>query len=339
MLRGGAGIGVGARVSCGCQVMWTYVVTRAGQTAVVIVVTSMAIFALVRLLPGDPALVYAGTNASADEIARIRADMGLGRPLPAQYVIWARHAFVGDFGRSFQNDYPVGMLLRQRMPATIELTVAALVLSIGICLPAGVGAAMGSGSLADYVVSTLTGLGLATPTFWFGIILILIFAINLQWMPASGYSAPLRDPVLFLRHLVLPAVTLSLPVACALTRFTRSAILEVLARDYVRTAHGKGLPVRAVLTRHVLRNGLITVGTVVGLYLGGLLGGVVVIESVFAWPGIGSLLLDAMLNRDYAVVQGGLLLLVAVFSVVNLLTDLMYCSLDPRVRLGAGRHA
>jgi peptide/nickel transport system permease protein len=315
--------------------MGSYLLARTGQTSVVIVLTSMAVFALMRLLPGNPALIYAGTNASSEQVIEVRARMGLNRPLPAQYFIWARHALTGDFGRSFQNDYPVGALLGQRMPATIELTVAALVLSLLICMPAGIAAAITSGSPIDYAISALTGLGVATPTFWFGIILILVFAINFHWVPASGYSQPLTQPLQFLRHLILPSITLALPVASALTRFTRSAVLEVLKKDYVKTANGKGLSPRVVLTRHVMRNGLITVGTVVGLYLGGLLGGVVIIESVFAWPGIGSLLLDAMLNRDYAVIQGGLLLLVLVFSLVNLLTDVMYCSLDPRIRLGA----
>lgn len=315
--------------------MWRYLIRRAVQSGVVLVLSSAGIFLLIRALPGDPALVYAGPNASTAQVTAIRKEMGLNTPLPSQYAIWARHLLEGNLGASFQNDYPVARLLSQRLPATVQLAVAALALAILLSLPLGLIAALAKGRPADYAIIALTGLGLATPTFWFGIIAILVFSIHFNWLPASGYSPIFPLNISFFRHLLLPALTLAFPVASALTRFVRSAVLEVLRQNYIRTAHSKGLSRMHLLRRHVLSNVLITVGTVVGLYLGGLLGGVVIIEAVFAWPGVGSLLLDAIVNRDYAVLQGGLLMLILVFSLVNLLTDVMYALFDPRIRLAA----
>jgi len=313
--------------------MWRYVLTRVVQTGIVLIFSSMAIFLLIRTLPGDPALVYAGPNASMAQVTVIRKQMGLTAPLPSQFAIWAQQLFEGNLGLSFQNDYPVTRLLFQRLPATAQLAVAALSLAVLVSVPLGVMAALTKGSPGDYLIIALSGLGLATPTFWFGIISILVFSIRFNWLPASGYSPIFPFTVSFFRHLLLPALTLAIPVTSALTRFVRAAVLEVLRQNYIRTAHSKGLSSAQLLRRHVLSNVLITLGTVVGLYLGSLLGGVVVIEAVFAWPGIGSLLLDATVNRDYAVIQGGLLVLVAVFSLVNLITDLMYAVFDPRIRL------
>jgi peptide/nickel transport system permease protein len=314
--------------------MWRYLAMRTGQTSIVLVCASIAVFLLVRALPGDPALVYAGTNASTAQIAAVRKEMGLNAPLTSQYVIWARHLLQGNLGLSYQNDYPVRRLLAQRLPATAQLAFAALGLAMMFSLPLGMIAALSKNSLGDYVIISLSGLGLATPTFWFGIVSILLFSIRLNWLPASGYTPVFPVSVSFFRHLALPALTLAVPVAAALTRFVRSAVLEVLRQNYVRTGRSKGLSRMRLLRRHVLSNVLITLGTVVGLYLGSLLGGVVVIEAVFAWPGIGSLLLAAIANRDYAVIQGGLLVLIVIFSLVNATTDVMYAVFDPRIRLG-----
>ncbi len=314
--------------------MWRYVLGRVWQVGVVLVLASVAVFLLIRLLPGDPALVYAGPDASNSVIQSVRVQMGLNAPLVTQYLIWAHHALVGDLGRSFANDYPVIQLLEERLPATMELAVAALVLALLVSLPLGILAAVKQASLVDYLVTGVSGLGLAVPTFWFGFVLILLFAIRLHWLPASGYAAVTADPSAFLGHLLLPASTLSLPVTCALTRFVKTAFADILDMDYVRTARAKGLSSPAILVRHELRNALISVVTVVGLDAGRLLGGAVIIESVFAWPGVGRLLLLAILNRDYAVIQGGLLMFVTAFMLINLLTDVSYGLFDPRVRIG-----
>jgi peptide/nickel transport system permease protein len=316
--------------------MRSYLFGRLAQTVVVLFLASVALFLLVRLLPGDPALIYAGTDATDAVIQSVRRSMGLDQPIPVQYLAWLGHVAEGDLGKSFQSDFPVTRLLGQRLPATAELACAALLIAVVVAFPLGLWAAVREGSTVDYLVTGLAGLGLAVPSFWFGIVLILAFALGLGWLPASGYAASLAQPGELLRHLALPAVTLALPTACTLTRFVKSAVLDVMELDHVRTARAKGLIEGMVLRRHVVRNALVTVGTVIGLQIGRLLGGAVIIESVFAWPGLGHLLLDAILNRDYAVVQGGLLTFVVVFLVVNLLTDLAYGFLDPRVRLGAG---
>ncbi len=316
--------------------MQRYLVGRVSQMVVVLVLTSMTVFLLIRLLPGDPALVYAGQDATDTVLKAVRHEMGLDAPLPSQYLIWVRHVLIGDLGRSFANNYPVVRLLAQRLPATMELTAAALILALLVSIPAGTLAAVRRGSFADYLITGLSGLGLAVPTFWLGFVLILLFAILLHWLPASGYAEPLPHAGVFLGYLLLPAFTLAMPLTCALARFVKSALLEILGLDYVRTARAKGLPNPRILLRHGIRNALVSVATVVGLDAGRLLGGAVIIESVFAWPGLGRLLLNAILNRDYAVVQGGLLIFVVLFMIVNLMTDVMYGILDPRIRLGGG---
>jgi peptide/nickel transport system permease protein len=312
-----------------------YLIGRLGQMLAVLVLTSMALFLLIRLLPGDPALVYAGENATDSVLAAIRREMGFDRPLPMQYAIWAGHVLGGDLGRSFASDYPVTGLLAQRLPATMALTAAALVLAVAVSIPMGTLAALRRGSPADYLVTGLTGLGLAVPTFWLGFMLVLIFAIILHWLPSSGTTGLLR-PGAYFSHLVLPAVTLAVPQGCALARFVKSALLDILNRDYVRTAKAKGVPGVRLLLRHELRNALVSIATVIGLNIGRLLGGAVIIESVFAWPGVGRLLLEAILNRDYALVQGALLVFILLFMAVNLITDLLYAVIDPRIRLGGG---
>lgn len=316
--------------------MGSYLLGRLVQMALILILASMALFLLIRLLPGDPALIYAGTDASDAVIQSVRRSMGLDQPIPVQYVAWTRHVARGDLGKSFENDYPVLNLLRQRLPATLELAVAALLMGVLISFPLGLWAALREGSLADYLVTGLTGFGLAVPPFWFGIILILTFALHFHWLPASGYTTSLANTGSFLRHLAMPALTLALPTICTLTRFVKSATLDTMELDHVRTARAKGLINRAVLSRHVVRNALVTVATIVGLQIGRLLGGAVIVESVFAWPGVGHLLLNGILNRDYAVVQGCLLTFVFIFLLINLLTDLSYGVLDPRVRLGGG---
>lgn len=318
--------------------MLTYVVRRLVQSVPVVFLASVAIFLLVHLVPGDPAEVVAGTNASAETLAAIRHEMALDQPLPVQYVNWVTRIAHGDLGNSYSNRLPVSQLLGQRIPATLILTLAAFALTLVISIPTGVLAAVFQRGPADWIISSFNGIALAVPNFWFGILAILLFALVLGWLPPGGLPDFTRDPVQGLRFLVLPALTLSLQSAAGVSRQVKASMLDVLYEDYVRTARAKGLSRAGVVIRHALRNALVPVVTLLGLQFGRLLGGAVIVESVFAWPGVGSLTLDALGNRDYTVVQASLLLLIMSFLLVNLITDLLYGVLDPRIRL-AGRRA
>jgi len=313
--------------------MSRYIIRRLMQMLVVLLLASVGIFLIVHILPGDAALVYAGPNATDDVVAAVRHTMGLDQSLPVQYVVWFGHVMRGDLGKSYVNGFTVTRLLLQRLPVTLELAIASILLSLVIAVPTGILAAIKQGSVFDYFVTGLNGLGLAVPPFWFGLILILVVALGFHWLPASGYADPSKGLGGALKHLILPTVTLSFQVAAILSRFMKSVTLDVLQEDYVRTARAKGVRERQVQIRHVLANSMVTFVTILGLQFGRLLGGVVIIESVFAWPGIGRLLLDAIGNRDYLVIQGGLLFFVLLFMIINLVTDLMYALLDPRVRL------
>lgn len=317
--------------------MGQYLVWRIVQVIPVILITSIGVFLLLRLVPGDPALMYAGQDATPEVLQAVRVEMGLSEPLPIQYVIWLQHVLQGDLGLSYASKFPVTELIAQRVPATVELTLAALVLSLAIALPTGIVAALRSRTSIDLGITAFSSLSLAVPNFWLGLILIIVFALVLGWAPSGGRVELLRDPPQALRFLILPALTLSLHVGAELSRFLKASMLEVLSEDYVRTARAKGLAENVVVIRHALRNALVPLVTVLGIRFGRLLGGAVIVESVFAWPGLGRLVLQAIGNRDYAVVQGVLLLLVMAFVVINLLTDLLYAFLDPRIRLGARR--
>lgn len=317
--------------------MLAYAIRRLIQAVPVLVLSTVAVFLLLHLVPGDPALILAGSDASDEVIAAVRQDMGLDQPLPVQYGRWLAHVATGDFGQSYTSRLPVSGLIAQRIPATLELAFAAMLLVVLIGFPTGVLAAVKQRSPVDWLVSLFNGLAIAIPSFWFGILAILLFALVLGWLPPGGQVALTEDPVQGVRSLLLPALTLALHPAASLSRLVRASMLEVLHQDFVRTAHAKGLSQRIVIGRHALRNALVPVITVLGLQFGRLLGGAVVVESVFAWPGIGRLILDAIGNRDYAVVQAALLLLVLIFIGVNLLTDLMYGVFNPRIRFGEGK--
>jgi ABC-type dipeptide/oligopeptide/nickel transport system permease component len=309
-----------------------FIVRRLAQAVPVAFLASIAIFLLLRLIPGDPADVLAGPDARPEVVQAIRQDLGLEQPLPVQYVIWLSHIVRGDLGRSALSKLPVADLIARRIPATLELAVAAMLLALAIALPTGIIAAIRQRGPADILISSLNGVLIAIPNFWFGILAIMLFALVLGWLPAGGRVELSRDPIQGLKFLCLPAITLALPTAVSLSRLVRTAMLEVLYEDFVRTARAKGLAGAHVVLRHALRNALIPVVTVLGLQFGRLLGGSVIVESVFGWPGVGRLMLDAIGTRDYVVVQAGLLLLVLVFILVNLLTDLLYGYLDPRIR-------
>jgi peptide/nickel transport system permease protein len=317
--------------------MGTFILRRLAQAIPVVFLSTVGVFLLLHLLPGDPALVLAGPDAPPAAIEAIRQDMGLDQPLAVQYVVWLGHVVRGDLGKSLASKLPVSQLISQRAPATLELAFAAEILTVMIALPLGTIAAVRQRTRADWAISSTVSLGLAVPNFWLGILLIILFAIGLGWLPPGGRGDWSRDPVQALKFLILPAFTLALPAAMNLSRLTKASVLEVLYEDHVRTARAKGVPEKAVVAAHVVRNALVPVVTAVGLEFGRLLGGAIVVESVFAWPGLGTLMLTSIGNRDYAIVQAGLMLLVMIFIIVNLCTDIAYGFLDPRIRFSTGR--
>jgi peptide/nickel transport system permease protein len=313
--------------------MARYLATRLISLVPILFGTSIVAFFLVRLVPGDPAIALLGMEADARSLAALRQQLALDQPIIVQYVTWLGHILTGDFGRSIQGGRAVFPLLIGALAPTALLSAAALVISLVIAIPAGIVAATRRNSGADYAASFLALCGLSLPSFWLGILLILTFSIYLPLFPASGYVSPLVDPIAYLRHLVLPALTLGAALAAATMRMTRATMLEVLRADYVRTARAKGLSRRSVIWGHALRNARIPIVTLLGIQLGQLLGGVVITETVFSWPGIGKLTVDAIFARDYPVVQGAVLLTATLFVLINLFTDLIYTALDPRVRL------
>lgn len=315
--------------------MTQYLTRRLIQTLPVVILTSIGVFMLLRLVPGDPALIYAGPDAPREVVEAVRRDMGLDQPLPVQYVIWLQHVLSGDLGLSLASKYPVGELIAQRLPATVELTGAAFLLALVISLPTGIVSALRPRTGIDFGLTVFSTLSLAVPNFWLGILLIILLSLRLGWLPSGGRVMLAKDPLQALHHLLLPAFTLSLSLAAEFSRFLKCSMLEVLQEHYIRTARAKGLREVTIVVHHALRNALVPLVTVLGVRFGQLLGGAVIVESVFTWPGVGRLLLVAIQNRDYTVVQGTLLLLVMGFVLVNLFTDILYGFLDPRVRLGA----
>jgi peptide/nickel transport system permease protein len=289
-------------------------------------------FTLLASVPGDPVTAMLGLEAEPAAIATLRAKYALDAPLPLRFIAWVGHALVGDFGRSIQTGRSVSAMAFTALVPTMELAGAALLVSLAVAIPAGVIAATRRGKLADYAASFLALGGLSLPSFWLGILFILFLSIRLQLFPASGYAPFLSDPIDALRHIALPALTLGAGLAAASMRMTRSAMLEVLPMEFVRTAQAKGLSQRRVVWRHALRPALIPVVTLVGIQLGQLLGGVVVTETVFSWPGIGKLIVDAIFARDYPVVMGSIMITATLFVLINLFTDLLYVALDPRLR-------
>ncbi len=287
---------------------------------------SIAVFLLLHLVPGDPARLVAGLDATPADIALIRSELGLDRPLPVQYLTWLGNLFRGDMGRSTRTHNPVTYEIGLRLPATWELTAVSITVAVLIGLITGISAATRRNTIVDYGSMVAALLGICTPSFWLGLMLMLIFAVKLRWLPTSGRGD--------WHNLVLPGVTLGASAAAIIARVTRSSLLEVLNQDYIRTAVAKGLSDRLVIWRHALKNSLIPVVTVVGLEFGYLLAGAVVTETVFAYPGIGRLLVDAISYRDFPVVQGILLILASQFVLVNLLVDVFYAFLDPRIRYG-----
>ncbi|HEV8674275.1 MAG TPA: ABC transporter permease [Methylomirabilota bacterium] len=310
-----------------------YIAKRLGFAALMLVGVSLILFTLMRLAPGGPEAVLIGGEFSQEVAAQIRQRLGLDRPLLVQYGTWALAAARGDLGRSFKTGDPVATLILDRLGPTLQLTGAALVLALVVAVPLGVLAAVRRDTLWDTLASAVSLFGVSFPSFWLGIMLILLFSEALHLLPPSGVSeyGHEADLAARLRHAVLPTLTLGLIQMAAFMRFTRSSLLEVLRQDYVRTARAKGVPGGRVIWRHALRNGLIPVVTVVGLSLPTLVGGAVLTETVFAWPGIGRLAVGAVFERDYPVIMGVNLLVATIVIAANLLTDLAYCLIDPRI--------
>jgi len=306
--------------------MGSYILRRLLYMTPILFGVSVVIFLILHLVPGDPARLVAGLDATQEDVKIIRASLGLDRPLPVQYVSWLGSLCHGDLGRSTRTHRPVTQELRLTFPATVELTLSATLVAVLLGVTAGTIAAVKRNSVFDYSSMVMALLGVCTPSFWLGLMLMLVFAVKLDLFPTTGRGG--------LANLVLPAVTLGAGAAAIIARVTRSSMLEVLGMDYIRTAHAKGLATRAVVLHHAVKNALIPVITVIGLEFGYLLAGAVVTETVFAYPGLGWLLVEAIGFRDYPVIQGTLLLLALQFAVVNLVVDVLYAFADPRISYG-----
>ena len=311
-----------------------YIVQRLLLTVPVLFGLSIVVFLLLRLVPGDPAAVILGLRATPEGLAIIRRDLGLDLPLHLQYLHWLGNLLRGDLGQDYRSHVMVTTLLKERLPVTLELTFMAMALSLILAIPLGVRAGAREGGRTDRAALALGLFGISVPDFWLGIMLILTLSLGLGLFPSSGYVPLAQDPLGNLRSLFLPALTLATGLAAVLVRMTRSAVLEVLSRDFVKFLRAKGLRERLVIYKHVLRNASIPIITVVGLQFGYLLGGAVIVEEVFSLPGVGRLIVSATLERNYPVVQAAVLVVATLFVLVNLVTDVLYGVLNPRIREG-----
>ena len=317
--------------------MWTYLARRLALSGVLLFVVATILFFSIHLLPGDPALLILGgdaAQATPEQLARVRARLGLDRPLPVQYAGWMARVARGDLGTSLIDDRPVATDLANRLPRTLQLVVPATLLAVAAGIPLGTAAARRRGRWADPVASAAALVGFSMPVFVIGMLLVAGLSLALGWLPPAGYVPFGESPGGFLRHLALPVLALAAAPMATVMRMTRSSFLEHAALDYVRTARAKGLAERVVTRRHVLRNALLPVAAVVGLQVGSMFAGAVLVEYIFSWPGLNSLLLNSLGSRDYPMIQGVVLLAAILFVLVNLLTDLCYAVLNPRIRHG-----
>jgi len=310
-----------------------FLARRLLYSLVVLLGVLIVAFSLVHLVPGDPVRIALGTRYSPDAYQTLRAASGLDRPIVEQFLGYIGSALTGDLGVSFRNGDPVTLTLLDRLPATLSLAVVGIVIALLISVPAGIWAALREGRISDAVVRILSQFGVSIPDFWMGLLLIALFASTLGWLPTSGYQALSDNPTGWLRHVILPGLTVGLVAGAIMTRYIRSALLDVASMGYVRTARSKGLPPWVVTLRHIVRNALIPVLTITGIQLATILGGVIVVEVVFAWPGIGRLVYTAVAARDYPLIQGAVLLIAALFLLINLVVDVLYAVVDPRIRL------
>ena len=330
--------------------MFPYIARRVLALIPTLLGVSIVVFLFLRLIPGDPATAFLRENATAEQVAAFNERLGVNKPLPEQYVTYMANVLRGDLGTSLHSGLPVADEIKRKFPATAELGLTAMLLATTIGVALGIVAAIRRASVLDYGTTTVALIGVSMPIFWLGLMLIYLFAVNLHWLPPSTrgepperlitglysvdflLSADVAGWVEALRHLLLPAAVLATVPLAVVARQTRSAMLEVLSQDFVRTAWSKGLRERAVVTRHVLKNALLPVVTVIGLQVGALLSGAVLTEAVFSWPGMGTYVVEAINGRDYPIVQGSILFLATIFVLINLLVDVSYAWLDPRIR-------
>ncbi len=313
--------------------MLDYLIQRLAISVVTLVLISLIVFTGVRLIPGDPARVMAGTDADEAGLAEIREKYGLNDPIPVQYLRWAGLAVRGDLGESIRSREGVTWTVARKLPITMELACLSILIALTIAIPVGILSAVRRNSFWDYLANGLSLCGLSVPSFWLGIMLILFFSVRLGWLPASGFVSFFQDPVANLQRMIMPAFVLGTALAAVLMRQTRNSMIEVLSADYIRTAYSKGLAGRVVVFRHAIRNGLIPVVTILGLQMGALMGGAVVTEQIFVVPGFGRLIVEAVFTRDYPLVQGVILITASSYVLINLLVDMSYSLLNPRIRI------
>lgn len=312
--------------------MWFFILRRVASTVPVMLIVAVVIFAMLRLTPGDPAVVIAGDQATAEQIARIRASLGLDLPIHEQFVTWIVHILQGDLGTSIFTNMPVSTLIGQRLEPTLMLTLTTVIFSVSVAVPLGVWAAWRAGSWTDRLIMMFSVLGFSFPVFVLGYLLIYQFGLTLKWLPTQGYKSPFTDPLGFARTIVMPTITLGMIYIALVTRITRASMLEVLGEDYIRTARAKGQVERKVLFRHALKNAAVPIATIIGIGIALLIGGAVVTETVFNIPGLGRLVVDAILRRDYPIIQGLILVFSFTYIIINMLIDIAYTMLDPRIR-------
>ena len=313
--------------------MFEFLVRRAFVSGITLVIISVIVFTGVRMIPGDPARVLGGTDADPAGLEEIREKYGLKDPLPVQYLRWLRLAVQGDLGESIRTRQSVAWTVAKKLPITIELAGFSLLIALAIAIPAGVFAAVRRNTVWDVLASGVSLCGVSIPNFWLGIMLILLISVRLGWLPASGFVPPTESLLDNVRRMLMPAFVLGTGLAAVLMRQTRNAMIEVLSADYVRTARSKGLAGGTVVIRHALRNGLIPVVTILGLQMGALMGGAVVTEQIFVLPGFGRLIVEAVFTRDYPIVQGVVLITASSYVLINLLVDVSYTLLNPRIRI------
>ncbi|MGQ9645346.1 MAG: ABC transporter permease [Thermodesulfobacteriota bacterium] len=312
--------------------MRTYLLKRIFILMVTLLVVSMVIFAVLMVIPGDPAQIVLGIHATPETLQLLRHKMGLDRPIVIQYLAYIKNALTGDLGRSITYDVPISSLIFSRLQVTVPLAILSMIFAILVSIPTGIYSSLHRNRIGDYGIMVFSQVGLAVPAFWAGILLILLFAVTLHWFPAGGFQGWLPDPLRAMKSLLLPALSLGFVRAAVLTRMTRSSMLEVLGEDYIRTARSKGLSKRRIVYKHAFRNAIIPVLTIIGLQASDLLAGAIIIENVFHLPGIGRLVFEAIGQRDLPVIQGVVLFIAALIVIMNFLVDVAYRYLDPRIR-------
>ncbi|MEJ5228677.1 MAG: ABC transporter permease [Pseudothermotoga sp.] len=312
--------------------MAKYIARRLIQVIPTLFFVILTVFIIMKMIPGDPAMVLLGPQARAEDIARFRQELGLDKPVFVQFILYLKRIVTGDLGKSLIYRQDVLSLILERLPTTITLSICALFVAIVIGIPAGIVAAMKHNSFFDLIVTILALIGISIPIFWFGMVLIIVFSLQLRWLPAVGLGDPSKGLWDIVSHFILPSLALGILSTGTIARFTRSSMLEVLNQDYIRTAYAKGLKKTLILYRHALRNALIPIITVIGLQLGNLLAGAVLTETVFALPGLGKLMVDGIFRRDYMLVQGEVLFTAIVYIFVNLAIDIAYALVNPKIR-------